>query len=62
MLLDRDAGPSNAFWERASRGDLVVIEPAPAAGGKGDREGQLLRIGRGARVADASVDDSGESR
>jgi hypothetical protein len=73
MRLDRDAATSNAFWEQASRGDIVAIEPLPAsaAGGGGappnrrtvaEREEQLLRIAGGARVADASVKRDAESR
>jgi len=30
MRLDRDANPGNAAWERLGRGDLLVIDPAPA--------------------------------
>jgi SAM-dependent methyltransferase len=65
MRLDRDAGPSSAFWERATRGDVVVIEPSPVSSGKAGHSGQagqLLRIPPGARVADASVKHGTESR
>ena len=30
MRLDRDANAGNAAWERLRRGDVLVVEPAPA--------------------------------
>jgi SAM-dependent methyltransferase len=42
-LLDRDARPANAAWQRASRGDLVRCDPPLDAAG--------ARVGRDDRVA-----------
>jgi SAM-dependent methyltransferase len=56
MRLDRDASPTNAAWDDLARGDVLTIDPAPAF----DRP----RIGRDARVTDASADvsRSGDSK
>jgi hypothetical protein len=62
MRLDRDAATSNAFWEQAARGDVVVIEPSTPLAGKPGRDEQLLRIPAAASVADAKVKRSAESR
>ena len=33
--LDRDRGPSNAIWDAAVRGDVLVLDPAPTADDRG---------------------------
>jgi ribosomal protein RSM22 (predicted rRNA methylase) len=61
MRLDRDANPGNAAWERLDRGDVLVVDPAPAL--ERPRVGSLTTVQLGIvdRLA-LSPSGEGESR